>query len=93
MPLELSPEQRTDIETAMRPEKAERRIVVRAQALLFMADGVPASDIAMVLGVHERTVFRWRRRFECDHPEDRLADAPRSGRPPSLSRTPTAPRS
>ena len=93
VPLELSREQRTDIEMAMRPEKAERRIVVRAQALLFMADGVPACDIAMVLGVHERTVFRWRKRFECDHPEEKLADAPRSGRPPSLSQGPTAPRS
>src|SRR5512132_619570 len=53
VPLKLSPDQRSDIEMAMRPEKAERRIVLRAQALLFMADGVPASDIAMVLGVAE----------------------------------------
>jgi hypothetical protein len=93
VPLKLSPDQRSDIEMAMRPEKAERRIVLRAQALLFMADGVPACDIAMVLGVAERSVFRWRRRFECDHPELKLADAPRSGRPPSLSRRPTARRS
>ena len=66
VPLALTSAQRADIEMAMRPEKAERRIVVRGQALLFMADGVPASDIAMVLGVHERTVFKWRRRFECE---------------------------
>ena len=90
VPLALSADQRADIEMAIRPEKAERRIVVRGQALLFMADGVPASDIAMVLGVHERTVFKWRRRFECENPATKLADAPRSGRPPSLSRTPTA---
>lgn len=89
VPLALSAGQRAEIEMAMRPEKAERRIVVRAQALLFMADGVAASDIAMVLGVHERTVFKWRRRFECENPATKLADAPRSGRPPSLSRTPT----
>lgn len=93
VPLKLSLDQRADIEMAMRPEKAERRIVLRAQALLFLADGVTASDIAMVLGVHERSVFRWRKRFECEHPETKLADAPRSGRPPSLSRKPTAPRS
>lgn len=91
VPLPLTADQRLDIEAAMRPEKAQRRIVVRAQALLFMADAVPAPDIAMVLGVHERTVFKWRKRFECDHPETRLADAPRSGRPPSLSRGLTAP--
>src|SRR4051812_28120605 len=89
VPLVLSPERRMDIEAAMRPETAERRIVARAQALLFMADCVPACDIAMVLGVDERTVFRWRKRFVCEHPERKLADAPRSGRPPSLSQPPT----
>ena len=50
----------------MRPEKAERRIVVTAQTRLFMADGVPASDIAMVLGVHERMVLSWPKRFDCE---------------------------
>jgi transposase len=74
-----------DVEAALRPDKAEQRICRRAQALLFMADGVPATDIAKVLGVHLRTVFRWHQRFLCDHPEQKLADAPRSGRPPSLS--------
>lgn len=84
----ISPEERTRIEAAMRPAKAEQRIVRRAQALLMMADGVPGTDIARVLGVHVRTVQEWRRRFECATPSDKLADAPRSGRPPSLSRTP-----
>jgi hypothetical protein len=36
----------------MRPAKAEQRVVRRAQALLMMADGVPGTDIARVLGVH-----------------------------------------
>jgi DNA-directed RNA polymerase specialized sigma24 family protein len=90
VPLKLTAEQRMDVEAAMRPDKAERRIVVRAQALLFMADGVPATDIAKLLGVDRRTVTKWRKRFQCDHPEEKLADAPRSGRPPSLSRRPTA---
>ena len=51
----------------------------------MMADGVPGMDIARVLGVRERTVERWRRRFDCENPSEKLADAPRSGRPPSLS--------
>ena len=80
-----------DVEAAMRPDKAEQRVVKRAQALLLMADGVPATDIAMLLGVHLRSVFRWRARFLCEHPEEKLADAPRPGRPPSLSPAPTAP--
>lgn len=93
MPLPLTAEQRMEIEAAMRPDKVERRIFQRAQALLLMADGVPATDIAKLLGVHLRTVFRWRTRFQCEHPEQKLADAPRPGRPPSLSAELTAPRS
>jgi hypothetical protein len=87
----LSAEERARVEAAMRPAKAEQRIVRRAQALLMMADGVPAADIARLLGADVRTVRRWHRRFDCERPVDQLADAPRSGRPPSLSRTPSLP--
>jgi hypothetical protein len=91
VPLELSTDQRMDLEAALRPDKAENRIVRRAHAVLFMAAGVPATDIAKVLGVHTRTVEKWRVRFSCADPVAKLADAPRSGRPPSLSRRLTAP--
>jgi DUF1365 family protein len=84
----LSADDRAAIAAVMRPAKAEQRIVRRAQALLMMADGVPGTDIARVLGVHIRTVQEWRRRFDCEAPTDKLADAPRSGRPPFLSPTP-----
>jgi transposase len=87
----LSEEDRAVIAAAMRPAKAEQRIVRRAQALLMMADGVPGTDIARVLGVHVRTVQDWRQRFDCEAPVEKLADAPRSGRPPSLSPTATQP--
>src|SRR4051812_9912441 len=90
VPLALSPDQRVDLEAAMRPEKAERRIVTRAQAALLLADGVPTSDVAKILGVHLRTVEKWRVRFSCADPVKKLADAPRSGRPRTLSRTPTS---
>jgi hypothetical protein len=89
VPIVLSAEERKRIEAAMRPAKAEQRIVRRAQALLMMADGVPATDIARLLGAHVRTVHGWRRRFDGERPGEKLADAPRSGRPPSLSRTPS----
>ena len=85
----LSADARAAIAAVMRPAKAEQRIVRRAQALLMMADGVPGTDIARVLGVHIRTVQEWRRRFDCEAPADKLADAPRSGGPPFLSPTPT----
>jgi transposase-like protein len=85
----LSADERARIEAAMRPAKAEQRVVRRAHALLMMADGVPGTDIARLLGVNTATVQKWRRRFDCDNPCDKLADGPRSGRPPSLSRTPS----
>ena len=87
VPLVLSAEERARIEDALRPAKAEQRVVRRAQAVLMMAEAVPASDIARLVGVHVRTVETWRRRFECENPSSRLADAPRTGRPPSLSRS------
>ncbi|AKT38720.1 uncharacterized protein CMC5_028640 [Chondromyces crocatus] len=85
MPLVLSDEQRRSVEARIRPAKAEKRIVQRGQALLLMADGVPAPDIAQLLGVHCRTVEKWRRRFSSGDPVAKLTDAPRSGRPRSLS--------
>jgi transposase len=86
--LVLSAEERERVEAALRPATAEQRIVRRATALLMMADGVPGTDIARLLGLHIRTVQEWRRRFDAEHPADKLVDAPRPGRPPSLSRTP-----
>ncbi len=93
VPLPLSDAQRSEIEAAIRPDKVEKRVLRRAEAVLFMADGVPAGDIAKVLGVDVRTVQRWKNRFSCEEPAKKLADAPRSGRPPSLSQKPTVRRS
>src|SRR4030065_1581180 len=88
-PLPLSAEQREAVEAALRPAKTELRIARRAQALLLMAAGVGGGDIAVLVGVHLRTVEKWKARFAgANDPVAKLADAPRSGRPPSLSRTP-----
>jgi len=92
VPLEVSAEDRARLEVMLSPGKVEKRTFLRGQALLLLAEGVPGCDIAMLLGVHERTVFRWKKRFDTDKPLDRLTDAPRPGRPPSLSPTRTAPR-
>ena len=80
---------RAAVETAIRPAKAEKRLVLRGQALLLMAAGVGPNEVARLVGVHARTAWRWKKRFsEADDMVSRLADAPRPGRPPSLSRTP-----
>ena len=85
----LTRKQREAVATAIRPATTEVRQARRGEALLLMAAGVGSGDVATVVGVHVRTVFRWKQRFkDTDNPVEKLADAPRSGRPPSLSRTP-----
>ena len=90
VPLQLSPEDRERLETILRASTTSKRVWQRGQALLWMADAVPGADLARLLGVEESTVCHWRKRFSVQDPLSRLADAPRSGRPPSLSRRPTA---
>jgi Winged helix-turn helix len=93
VPLPLSDAQRADVEMAIRPDKVGRRFAQRGHALLLMADGVGAEDIGRLLGIDPRTARKWRVRFSCGDPVRKLADAPRSGRPPSLSQPQTAPKS
>lgn len=90
IPIALTTEQRQQVEAMLRRGKVEKRVYLRGRALLLMADGMPANRIAWELHVHERTTERWRQWFQRGDPVQMLADAPRSGRPRSLSRTPTA---
>lgn len=76
------------IEAIVRLPSTEQRVAKRGQAVLLMAAAVGTSDIAMLVGVNERTVRKWKKRFSGESPVDKLADDPRSGRPPSLSRPP-----
>lgn len=60
------------------------RVVKRAQALLWLSDGDTPDEVADRLWVTPRTIYRWIERFEGrdEWPlAERLADAPRSGRP------------
>ncbi len=90
MAVSLTPEERSEVEAMLRRGKTEKRVYLRARALLMMVDGVPSNRIAWELKVHERTTEKWRERFRKGAPIAMLADARRSGRPRALSRTPTA---
>lgn len=57
---------------------------VRMLALLRLAQGWTQEEVAEFLGVHQRTVRRWRLRVRQEG-EAGLSNRPRSGRPPKLS--------
>ncbi len=82
-PLSLSPRQRLELDylVSHTPGARER---CRAQALLWLAEGESAEQVAELLHIGRRTVYDWVDRFR-DRSElglsRRLVDAPRPGRP------------
>jgi transposase len=79
-PLEVSAEERVQLERLVRAASTPQQTAVRAQIVLAAADGEPSRRIAARLGVSEPTVKLWRRSF-AGRGVDGLADRPRSGRP------------
>jgi transposase len=60
------------------------RVLRRAQALLWLAQGDSPSDVAERLGVRRQSLYNWARRFRDRHGgnlSERLDDGHRSGRP------------
>src|SRR5947209_6158557 len=58
----------------------------RAQALLWLAQGFTVEEVADLLDVTRQTVYNWANRFQERDGlalRDRVADAPRPGRPPA----------
>jgi transposase len=85
--LALRDRQRAELEylVAHTPLAKERS---RAQAVLWLAEGQGAGEVAELLGVSRQTVYNWAERFlrrERLGLRERLLDAPRSGRPPTAS--------
>jgi transposase len=81
----LSNRQRIDLENLMLHTPSARECC-RAQAVLWLAEGETAEQVAELLHVSRQTVYNWAERFQERQGLDlrsRLADAPRQGRPPS----------
>ncbi len=76
----LDDSERAQLERYARGRSTAARLVVRARIVLQAAAGMQSKDIAAKLGIREKTVGLWRRRFA----EQRLAgiekDAPGRGR-------------
>jgi hypothetical protein len=79
----LDAEQQAELERRVRAGTSLQRDVVRARILLACAEGGSATAVAEQIGVHPRTVERWRARFQ-RHGLAGLQDQPRPGPPPKF---------
>jgi hypothetical protein len=78
--IELSGQERTELERIARAEKRPWREVQRARIVLYAAAGKTDIEIATRLDTSAGIVGRWRRRFYAERLEG-LRDKPRAGRP------------
>lgn len=84
-PIDLSEEQREEIESWVRKGTMEQRMVQRARIVLECAAGKTTKDVALGLGLRQGTVSQWRTRFARSGIEG-LADTPRTGKPAKYDR-------
>jgi transposase len=78
--VELSDEQRAQLERIVRAQRSEQRLVKRARVVLLAAKGLTNEEIARVVGLSAHKVGKWRRRF-AEQGMDGLLDRPRPGGP------------
>lgn len=78
--VEVSDEDRRELERIVRASSSEVRMVQRARIVLAASEGLTTTQIAQRVGCGERMVKKWRPRYERRGIEG-LADAPRSGAP------------
>ena len=79
-PLFLSPEQRGELEAAVRAGTSSQRLVSRAKLVLLLAEGLSGSEVARRSGTCRGTVERWRDRYQAAGLVALDRDEPRSGR-------------
>jgi transposase len=78
--IEVSVEDRAELERIVRAVSSEVRMVERARIVLAAAEGLKGVEIAERVGCSEPTVVKWRGRY-AEKGMDGLRDAPRSGAP------------
>jgi putative transposase len=91
--VEVTEEERAELERIVRRPTAGQQLVERARIVLLASDGLSNSDVARAMDVHIDTVRKWRRRWcgvravplaEVDV-RARLADAARPGAPARIT--------
>lgn len=82
--VELSAEERSQLEAMLRKGKSSARRQARARILLKADEGMLNQDIMQALDVSETMVYRARQRFVEEGVEAALNDKPRPGQRPKL---------
>jgi len=89
----LTDSERQNLEVVTRRRSASQHLALRARIILAAADGLNNAQIARQQAVTVDTVRHWRNRWLLVQPvplteltvEERLADAPRAGKPPTIT--------
>ena len=76
--IELTEEDREELESWVRSGTAEQRMVMRAKIILLAEGGMATNAIGRQMGITPATVSKWRTRFAADGIAG-LQDAPRPG--------------
>ena len=83
-PVNVSDEQREQLQAIVRKHTSAQQLVTRARIVLLGAAGVSVHETARRLGVERKTVQSWRQRWSearSDSVQERLSDLPRPGTP------------
>ena len=78
--VQLSVEDRSELERLIRSGRSSARVINRARILLKTDEGWSASQVAAALDTSERTVFRTKRRYAESGLEGILHDRPQANR-------------
>jgi len=83
--IELTLEERSQLEEWSRSRKISLRLVQRARLIMMACEGIQNKEISLKLGVSRPTVQLWRERFLAKRVAGLEKDAPRPGRLPRIS--------
>jgi len=83
-PIELTAQERAELENVLRRRQVTRADAQRAKVILMAADGHSNQEITVRTGLSGPTVWKWRKRF-CSQRLVGLSELPRSGAPRRIS--------
>ena len=83
--IELDAPTQRELRILSKRRRVEARVQQRATIVLLAAEGMQNKDIAVQVGLDRRQVALWRQRFLSGGIDALRQDAPRSGRPPTVT--------